>query len=99
MTVNGNELVGTGFPTDEGQNLAKQLLARNDVDWDDLIVDLSRCPSSLLISAFFNAFWQEVADERNELLERALNVKWQLAYSFQKENVSIWSSQFKPCVS
>jgi len=86
--VDGNNLVGTGFPTDEGKNLASQLLNRDDVEWGELVIDLSKCPSSLLISAFFNAFWQEVADENESLLEEARNIKWQFAYSFQKDNAS-----------
>lgn len=99
MTVNGNELVGTGFPTDEGQNLANHLLAEKDLDWENLVVDLSKSPPSLLISAFFNAFWQEVADQREDLLDQARNIRWQLVFSFQKENVAIWATDFKPCVS
>ena len=97
--VNGNEMVGTGFPTEEGQKLASQLLKRDDIEWNGLVVDISKCPSSLLISAFFNAFWQEIADEKNTLLDDARNIKWQTAFSFQKDNIATWATEFNPCVS
>jgi len=97
--VNGNKLVGTGFPTDEGKNLASHLLDQQDLDWSDLVIDLSKCPSSLLISAFFNAFWQEFADENGALLDDARKIRWQLAFSFQKNNVELWAKEFRPYVS
>ena len=99
MMVDGNNLVGTGFPTDEGKKLAAELLGRADLEWSSLVIDVSKCPSSLLISAFFNAFWQEVADESDNLLDTARKIKWQTAFSFQKENILSWASEFNPCVS
>ena len=99
MMVDGNNLVGAGFPTEEGKSLAAELLSRADFDWNDLLIDVSKCPSSLLISAFFNAFWQEIADEEADLLDAARNIKWQTAFSFQKENIVSWASEFNPCVS
>lgn len=98
MTLNGNEIVGTGFPTDEGRTLAQYLLKQDGIEWDNLTIDMAKCPSTLLISAFFNAFWQEIFDERRELLDKALGLHWKLAFAFQKDNVSRWAHEFKPCV-
>ncbi|MCI0420805.1 MAG: hypothetical protein L0312_16520 [Acidobacteria bacterium] len=93
--VNAREIIGTRFPPEEGEKLADALMREHD-DWSCLIVDLRRCPPSLLISAFFNAFLQKVYEERPDLLRAAREIEWQLAYPFQTDNVKTWVADFKP---
>ena len=96
MNIDANKLVNGGFPPEEGRALAATLLRRQDVNWDSLRVDVTRCPASLLISAFFNGFLQEISDRRRELLPKARGIDWQLQFGFQRENVTRWMRDFRP---
>lgn len=94
--VNARELVGSGFPPEEGAKLARALLARGATDWDALTVDVRDLPASLLISSFFNGFLQRVHNDRPTLLSRARQITWQPAYPFQEERVARWMKAFEP---
>lgn len=93
--INASEVVGTGFPTDEGKKLAEQILAGHD-NLDGLTVDVSNCADTLLISAFFNAFLQHVSDQAKEKLEAARKITWVALFSFQNENIETWMKDFQP---
>lgn len=96
MTVDAKEYVGLGFPPEEGKKLAAALLAQGQrVDWRDLTIDVTNCPASLLISAFFNGFLQEVHDQKADLLPAAQKIEWEMKFPFQKENVRRWMAEFK----
>ena len=95
MRIDGRDVVGRGFPPDEGKKLAEALLARTP-DWSDLEIDLSEIAPALLISAFFNGFLQAVHEQKPELLESAKKVKWVMQYEFQLANVKKWMEHFKP---
>ncbi len=94
--VNAKRLVGKGFPTDEGEELARALLGKADLDFYSLTVDLTHCDSALLISAFFNAFLQEIFNQRPDLLDVARKIDWELEFDFQRENVGEWMHDFQP---
>lgn len=94
--IKAKDLVGTSFPPEEGSRLATVLLDRTDVTWSKLTIDLSELPSSLLISAFFNAFLQAVFEKKPELLPTAKSIDWQLKFDFQKKNVQSWMDHFTP---
>lgn len=96
MEINANTLVNGGFPPEEGRQLAATLLERNDIDWSELTIDVSKCAAALLISAFFNGFLQEVYDRRSDLLGEAKGISWELQFPFQLENVKRWINDFKP---
>jgi len=51
---------------------------------------------SLLISAFFNAFLQQIHEANPSQLASARQINWNLKHQFQKENVSRWISDFQP---
>jgi hypothetical protein len=91
-----SEIVEAGFPPDEGERLAAKLLNATDTNWEDLTIDLRGLPSGLLISAFFNAFLQEIYDRRPNLLKQARTIKWRVTYDFQEANIKQWMSDFAP---
>lgn len=95
-TVNAREVIGVGFPPEEGTKLADNLLAREKLDWEELEITLRGCAPGLLISAFFNGFLQRIADQKPDLLNHARTIQWTVDYPFQKENVSRWMHDFKP---
>jgi len=99
MYFNANEKLGTGFPPDEGKNLAELLLQKGDVTWDDLEIDLSALPAALLISAFFNGFLQKIHDKRPDLLSTCRKIHWRVAFEFQKSNIDRWMKDFTPRTS
>jgi hypothetical protein len=94
--VDANAICGTGFPTDEGIKLADALLERSDLVWKQVVVDVHHLPPGLLISAFFNGFLQRVFEKRPARLSDAREVKWILAFGFQRENVAEWMKSFIP---
>lgn len=96
MLINATEIVGVGFPPDEGKKLAARLLSADGTNWDDLEIDVTTLAPSLLISAFFNGFLQTIFDKSAPLLEQARKVRWRLRFDFQKANVEKWMKHFKP---
>ena len=93
---NANTCVGTNFPPNEGAKLAQMLLQQADVDWDELTVNLKGLPASLLISAFFNGFLDQIFTVRPDVLDTARRIKWRLDHTFQEDNVSRWMQDFTP---
>ncbi len=96
--IDAREIVASGFPTDEGARLAHHILEKHRDKLDKIVVSLRGLPPALLISAFFNAFLQHIADKAPELLGAARALKWELAFDFQAENVQRWMRDFKPFV-
>jgi hypothetical protein len=90
------DLIEDGTPAEEGIRLAKMLLSRDDVDWDDISIDVRSMPIELLNVTFFYGFLQRVADSKPELLERARGVKWRFSNRSLEETNGILISQFRP---
>ena len=95
-TIEVKNIVSGGFPPDQGKILAEQLLQDNSLRWDDLQIDLGGIPASLIISAFFNGFLQEIYDRRSADLEKARKLYWVVPYDFQKKSIEKWVREFKP---
>lgn len=95
MTINATELIGDGFPTDEGKRLGTSLLESLKT-LETVEVDLTGCKPVLLISAFFNAVLQTVYDRDPKLLGSARKIKWNLPFEFQRQNVAQWMVDFRP---
>lgn len=95
MKVDASKFVGNTFPTREGSKLAKALLEQHVV-WNDLEVDLTHLPASLLISAFFNSFLQTLFEEDPLLVNEARQVKWHPKFPFQQRNIVSWVERFQP---
>ncbi len=96
MIIDAAEHVGRSFPTTEGAQLAIALLKNESIDWADLEVRVESLPSSLLISAFFNAFLQAIVDRQPELLLKAKQVKWKTEFPFQDTFIRSWVDRFEP---
>jgi hypothetical protein len=95
MVIDAREIVGSGFPPDEGERLADWFLTHDDrISGEE--VDLTKCPSALLISAFFNAFLQRIYERRQDLYPDAKSLRWKLKFDFQDKNVQDWIDNFKP---
>lgn len=94
--IKADEIVGRGFPTDEGQRLAETLLDNREFDWSKDHVDLTGCDPALLISAFFIAFLQAVHDRNSGLLIAARRLQWEFEFEFQHDNVRTWMNGFEP---
>jgi hypothetical protein len=80
----------------EGGSLAKALLSKDDVDWNDLTVDMRGMSYDLLNVSFFWGFLQQVADDRSEILESARKVKWLLSHRGLDDMVAIYVTKFLP---
>ena len=94
--INARKIVGLGIPTEEGRKLARHLLQKVNLDWNDVENDLRECRAGLLISAFFNGFLQQVLEDKPEILDVARTVRWELKHEFQRENVARWMQGFQP---
>ena len=91
------DLIGTGFPPNEGEHLAQRLLrTRDEIDWKNLTVDLRECQAGMLISAFFNSFLQHIHEESPELLKDARSITWTTDFEFQAEKIRDWVEHFRP---
>lgn len=86
---------GLGSPPDQGSALAGALLAKPDVDWSDLTIDLKNCAPGLLICAFFSGFLQRIEEERPDLLNDVKKVKWLTAFDFQHESIDLWMKTYR----
>ena len=82
--IKGREIIGIGFPPDEGAMLARELL-KQDLDFDHLEVDLTGLPAALLISAFFNGFLTAISAERPEVLPKAKKISFKFDHDFQQK--------------
>ena len=96
MLVNAEEIVGIGFPADEGTKLAVYLLSNPNTTWDNLEINLKKCTPGLLISSFFNGFLQKIADIRPDVLPKARKTQWLTAFDFQLQNIKRWTKDFAP---
>jgi len=97
-TINATDIVGTDFPTAEGRKLAEHLLNIPHLVWSECTIDLTKCSSGLLISAFFNAFLRTVHEKDPERLDEAKTTVWVLEHDFQQVHVANWVSEFNPGV-
>lgn len=95
-TIMAKRIVGRGFPPDEGAKLAKSIMSTEPVQWEDLVIDATGLPASLLISAFYNGFLQHVYEQNPSALGQARKVKWTLAFQFQTDNAAKWVAEFEP---
>ena len=84
MRIKLSEVVGVGFPPDEGKALAIHLI-EGFMHWGNLIIDAREAPPALLISGFYNGFWTEVFDRRPDLLSAALELDWDFNFPWQND--------------
>lgn len=83
------------FPTEAGEQLARELLA-TATPFHGAVVDLTSTPPAMLIGGFFNAFLQHVHDHAPTLLEQARRIEWTVQHEFQRRNIAIWVRDFQP---
>ncbi len=95
-TIDGNRMIGTGFPTDEGARLAENLLAQKGLNWNELTIDLTNADAAMLISAFFNSFLQTIHERSTDRLDDAKRIQWKMKFEFQQESVLEWIYDFEP---
>ena len=95
-TIKAAELIGNSFPTNEGEKFAEILITDENIDWDGLEIDLRGCRAAVLISGFFNAFFQKIHEDAPMHLNQAKAIKWQTNFPFQDRNIAQWVSWFKP---
>lgn len=86
-SVEARQLVGFGFPPDEGAHLAQILLADPTLRWENLRISVRGCRPGLLISAFTHAFLRSVELARPDLLRHAREILWDTDYAFQAEHL------------
>lgn len=92
--MDAREIVGTGFPPDEGQKLAQHVLKESS-DLQGLEINVCRCPAALLISCFFSSFLTQINDSRPDLLDDARKISWVAKHQFQQDNIARWMEDFK----
>ena len=93
-TIQAHELVGVGFPTEEGAKLATAIIDRG-CDLSQVAVDLRELPASMLISGFFHGYLLKFQTSKPELLEKARATRWVLRHPFQTENATRWTKEFR----
>ena len=94
--IDATEYVSDGFPPDEGKRLAEALLRQNGLDWESVVIDLTKCPSGLLITAFANSFLQYIYERYPNVLPAARKVHWQLKFPFQEDIFKKCTENFSP---
>jgi hypothetical protein len=95
MVIDAREVIGSGFPPNEGERLADWVLKQSS-ELSEEQIDLTRCPPALIISAFFNAFLQRIYERNVKLYPVAKQLKWKLRFPFQERNVRDWIESFRP---
>lgn len=96
--IHAQGLLGGGLPEAQATRLADHLIDRPDVEWGDLEVDLRCCEPGTIISHFFAAFLQRVAERAPDLLAPARSTRWHLSHEFQRVAVAGWMANFVPLV-
>ncbi|WP_149752572.1 hypothetical protein [Rubripirellula obstinata] len=94
--INGNRLIGMGYPVDEGAQLATRLLQQEDVDWQSLTLDMTDVDAAMLISSFVNSFLQTIHEQAPLRLDQARKVQWKTEFGFQQESIEEWVNDFQP---
>src|SRR5260221_612298 len=86
-----NVFIGTEFPPDAGAKLAEILLGEGP-EFPE--VDLTQLRAGLLISAFFRAFFERVAEKAQGRVEEALEIRWRTQHAFQQDSIKHFSRNF-----
>lgn len=99
--VDASIYIKDGLPYGAGGNLAKALLDMHltKKDWDKLVIDITKLPTELVTSSFFNAFLQMISDldQNQDLLDFIrTDSTWHANFDFQFENIERWMNDFKP---
>ncbi len=96
MVIWASQHIGPDWdgPGAQGRRFADALLAAGD-PWPTEPIILNISPGTM-ISAFFRALLQRVAEVRPAALESALTTKWEAPYAFQRESIARWMVEFKP---
>jgi hypothetical protein len=96
--IDAIEYIKDGLPYGAGGNLAKAILDMDlsPEDWGRLVVDITKLPTELVISSFFNAFLQMISDHDQNLLDLAKETGWYANFDFQYDNILRWMEEFKP---
>jgi len=94
--IDGNRLIGMGYPVDEGAQLAKRLLQNNSCDWSSLTLDMSDVDAAMLISSFINSFLQTIHEDAPQQLDQARAICWKTEFDFQRESNEEWGQAFQP---
>jgi hypothetical protein len=93
--LDARNYVGAGSPAENGAHLAEDVLRRDPSTWTDLVIDARGCPPEYLNSAFFNAFWQRIAEKRPKQLNKAKAIPWEFTHDFQRVAYDYVRKNFK----
>ena len=96
--LDARNYVGAGEAAANGARLAEDVLQLDHSTWTDLVIDARGCPPEYLISAFFNAFWQRIAEKRPKQLNKAKAIPWEFSHDFQRVAYDYLRQNFKPRV-
>ena len=88
--------VGYRLPSINGASLADAVMQISDVPWSDLVIDASRCPPELLISALFRSFWQRIHEDQPLRLEEAKAIPWEFEHDVQQTVFEYLRTHFEP---
>jgi hypothetical protein len=88
--------LGYRLPSINGASLAEAVMQVTDVPWSDIVIDAHRCPPELLISAFYNSFWQRIYEIQPQRLEEAKAIPWEFDYEVKQEVLEYLRDHFKP---
>lgn len=95
-TIDLATVVRDGTPREEGTRLADTLLAKGDIQWDELTLKARWLPLELFNASFFFGFLQRIVDERPDLLAMARSARWSLPYAAVEEAIPALMSAFRP---
>lgn len=95
--IDATQHIKDGLPYGAGGNLAKAILDMDlsSEDWEKLVIDITKLPTELVISSFFNAFLQMISDHDQSLLDLAKETGWYANFDFQYSNILRWMEEFK----
>ena len=88
--------VGYRLPSINGASLAEAVMKVTDVPWSDIVIVANWCPPELLISTFYNSFYQRIYEEQPQRLEEAKAIPWEHHYDFQRDNQEYVRTHFEP---
>ena len=94
--INAHERTYGKYPDNDGANIAKILLESSNTNWNDIIINLRKLNTEIIISVFFSSFLQTIYDMGREHLDDARKIKWEVNFNFQSANIERWMQEFQP---
>ena len=88
--------VGYRLPSINGASLADAVMKITDVPWSEILIDASRFPPELVISALYNSFWQRIYETQPERLDDAKAIPWEFEYDVKQTVLEYFRSHFEP---